>query len=108
MTTQNSNVAEIVAAIIEKAGSKFVAVDFIKVSDGTKRTINFNPKEGVKLVTREKSKATATRKANNPTLINVVDAAIANRSEDRRNGWRSFYAESVVGIRINGVEVYVA
>jgi hypothetical protein len=97
--------AQIVKSVLSQAGSGFCSVTFIKKTDGSVRTLNFNPKEGVKLVTGENSQSVETRKKNNPNLVNVVDAQIANRADDRRQGWRSFDAESVISLKVGGVEV---
>lgn len=99
---KSSNKTQMIKALISNNGSKHMSVTFIKKSDGTERTIGFNPREGVKLVSGERAKATATRKANNPDLINVVDSGIANREEDRRNGWRSFRCDTVIRMSIGG------
>lgn len=98
-----SNKAAQVKALLSTTGSKFCSVTFTKKSDGSSRTITFNPKEGMKLVTGNNAQASATRKKNNPNIINVVDASIANRADDRRDGWRSFDAETVLKLSIGGI-----
>lgn len=95
----------IVKAAIQEAGSKFVSVTFIKKSTGEERTVIFNPKEGVKLVSGNNAETTAKRKVNNPNLISVVDASVANKEEDRRKGWRSFDSETVISMKVGGVPV---
>jgi len=99
---ETSNKDTIIKEAINKAGSKFCSVTFIKKTDGTERTIVFNPKEGIKLVSGNNAEAVAKRKANNPRLVNVVDSTIANRESDRRNGWRSFDTETVVSLKVAG------
>lgn len=104
MTTK----ADIVRANIATAGSKFVSVTFIKKTTGEERTITFNPmedKRANKLKSGERAEATAKRKENNPDLINVIDTSIANKEADRRKGWRSFSADSVVSMTVGGVKV---
>lgn len=94
----------IIKAAIKAAGSKFCSVTFIKKT-GDERTITFNPKEGVKLVTGERAEAVANRKANNPTLINVVDTSIANKQDARKSAWRSFDTQTVVSMKVDGVDI---
>lgn len=100
-----STKSAIVKAIIENSGSKVLSVTFKKLTNGELRTIAFNPREGGKLVTGERAEATKTRKDNNPDIVNVVDASIANREADRRGGWRSFNCNTVVSIKTGGEEI---
>lgn len=100
------NKVDKVKAIIKGAKSTFMSVDFVK-ADKTVRTITFNPKTAKGLVgdmASESSKqAVATRKANNPDLVNVCDNEILKK-EDAKKAWRSFNCNSVTAIRSGGKE----
>lgn len=95
-----SRQARIVAALAGIGGSKFASITFRKVSDGTLRTLTINPRAKVGLVANPSPaarRATKTRERNNPDLINVYSV------HDR--AWRSLYAENVLSIKVEGVEI---
>lgn len=101
-----SNKTLMIAALLNSSGSKMVSVTFKKkTGDKEIRTMVFNPCEGSKSVTGENAQATYTRKANNPDLFNVIDSTVANREEDRRNGWRSFSGDTVISMKVGGVPI---
>jgi len=95
----------IIKEAIKNSGSKFCSVTFIKKSNGEYRTVVFNSKEGVKLVTGNNAEAVAKRKINNPRIINVVDVTVANRETDRQKGWRSFDTADVISMKVDGLPI---
>ena len=101
----NSLKDTIIKEAIKNSGSKFCSVTFIKKSNGEYRTVVFNSKEGVKLVTGNNAEAVAKRKINNPRIINVVDVTVANRETDRQKGWRSFDTADVISMKVDGLPI---
>lgn len=84
---------EIVRDIIQKAGSSFVSVAFLK-KDGTERQITFNPRDWNEV------KGTGTA-CSNPNIFRIREV---NNKEEGKTTWRSFDATRVLRIRANGSE----
>jgi len=85
---------EVIQEIIEKAGSTFVSVDFIK-KDGTERHITFNPKDWNEI------KGTG-KPCGDPNIFRIREV---NNKEEGKTTWRSFDARRAVKVRANGSEV---
>jgi hypothetical protein len=84
---------EIIRQMIERAGSTFVSVDFLK-KDGSERHITFNP--------RDWNEVKGTGKAcDNPNIFRIREV---NNKEEGKTTWRSFDATRVLRIRANGSE----
>ena len=84
---------EIVRDIIERAGSGFVSVNFLK-KDGSERQITFNP--------RDWNEVKGTGKpCENPNIFRIREV---NNKEEGKTTWRSFDATRVLRIRANGSE----
>ncbi len=108
----NQEKTQNVKTIINQARSTIVSVTF-KKKDGSLRGISFNGgyRAGIKGDSASESakKAVATRKENNPNIINVIDFSIDRKNKingENENPWRSFDCESVVAIKSGG-ETYV-
>ena len=84
---------EIVRDIIEKAGSGFVSVAFLK-KDGTVRQITFNPRDWNEIKGTGKG-------CENPNIFRIREV---NNKEEGKTTWRSFDATRVLRIRANGSE----
>jgi len=84
---------EIIRQIIEKAGSTFVSVDFLK-KDGAERHITFNPRDWNEI------KGTGSA-CSNPNVFRIREV---NNKEEGKTTWRSFDATRVLRIRANGSE----
>lgn len=84
---------EIIRDIIQKAGSSFVSVAFLK-KDGTERQITFNPRDWNEV------KGTGTA-CSNPNIFRIREV---NNKEEGKTTWRSFDATRVLKIRANGSE----
>ena len=80
------NLADLVQATIDRAGSQFVSVTFVK-KDGTERQLTFNPKQIGEI------KGTG-RQCNDPDIFRIVEA--------NKGQWRSFDAKRVISIKVNG------
>jgi len=78
--------ADRIQAAIDKAGSHFVSVNFLK-KDGSERQLTFNPKQVGEI------KGTG-RQCNDPDIFRIVEAS--------KGHWRSFDAKRVVTIKVNG------
>lgn len=84
---------EIIRDMIERAGSSFVSVNFLK-KDGTERQITFNPRDWNEV------KGTGTA-CSNPNVFRIREV---NNKEEGKTTWRSFDATRVLRIRANGSE----
>lgn len=84
---------EIVRDIIQRAGSSFVSVNFLK-KDGSERQITFNPKDWNEV------KGTG-KPCENPNIFRIREV---NNKEEGKTTWRSFDATRVLRIRANGSE----
>ena len=84
---------ELIRQAIEKAGSTFVSVDFLK-KDGTERRITFNPRDWNEV------KGTGAA-CSNPNIFRIREV---NNKEEGTTTWRSFDATRVLKIRANGSE----
>ena len=97
--------ASTVKQIIREARSTIVSVTF-KKADGSIRVMSFNArhKEGIKGLEASESaqKAVATRKKNNPDLINVIDMNVKRKTRNAEKSWRSFKCESVISVKSGG------
>ena len=80
------NLADLIQATIDRAGSQFVSVTFVK-KDGTERQLTFNPKQIGEI------KGTG-RQCNDPDIFRIVEA--------NKGQWRSFDAKRVISIKVNG------
>jgi hypothetical protein len=80
--------------IIEKAGSSFVSVTFVK-KDGSERQMTFNPRDWNEI------KGTGSR-CNDPNIFRIREV---NNKEEGRTSWRSFDARRVLKACANGSEV---
>jgi len=85
---------EVVRDIIERAGSSFVSVNFLK-KDGTERQITFNPRDWNEVKGTGKS-------CDNPNIFRIREV---NNKEEGKTTWRSFDATRVLRVRANGSEV---
>jgi len=85
---------EIIRQMIEKAGSTFVSVDFLK-KDGAERHITFNPRDWNEI------KGTGSA-CSNPNVFRIREV---NNKEEGKTTWRSFDATRVLRIRANGSEI---
>lgn len=84
---------EIISKIIEKAGSTWVSVDFLK-KDGTLRSLRFNPKDFNEIKGTGKS-------CSNPNIFRIRE--VSNKEEGKTT-WRSFDATRTLAIRARGEE----
>ena len=84
---------EIIRDMIERAGSSFVSVNFLK-KDGTERQITFNPRDWNEV------KGTG-HTCSNPNVFRIREV---NNKEEGKTTWRSFDATRVLRIRANGSE----
>lgn len=84
---------EIIRDMIERAGSSFVSVSFLK-KDGTERQITFNPRDWNEI------KGTGTA-CSNPNVFRIREV---NNKEEGKTTWRSFDATRVLRVRANGSE----
>lgn len=82
----HSTVAQFIRMTVERAGSQLVSVTFAK-NDGSERQLTFNPKHVGEI------KGTGT-KCKDENVFRVMDINI--------NQWRSFRAERVLQIKVNG------
>ena len=100
-----SNNAIAVKKFIASSGAKIMAIDFIK-TDGQPRTMVFNPRTAKGLVGDKASdsakQAVATRKANNPNLINACDQMLLAKGDPAYKCWRSINCDTTSEIRVNG------
>jgi hypothetical protein len=85
-------------ALIDSAGSTFLAIEFVK-ADSTVRTIQVQLPVAKKHIVAEyesdaREQAVATRKANNPNLRNLFDVA--------RKGFRSVNLDTVLAVTVRG------
>ena len=78
--------ADFIRSAIDRAGSRLVSVTFIK-ANGEQRQLTWNPKHVGEI------KGTGT-KCEDPNVFRVMDI--------RLNQWRSFRADRVVEIKVNG------
>jgi len=79
-------VADLIQAAIDRAGSHFVSVTFIK-KNGDQRQLTFNPKQVGEI------KGTG-RQCDDPDIFRVVESG--------KGQWRSFDAKRTVSIKVNG------
>ena len=79
-------VADLIQSTIDRAGSHFVSVTFIK-KNGEQRQLTFNPKQIGEI------KGTG-RQCDDPDIFRVVEAS--------KGQWRSFDAKRTVSIKVNG------
>lgn len=79
-------VSDLVQATIDRAGSQFVSVRFLK-KDGEPRQLTFNPK------TIGEIKGTG-RQCDDPDIFRVV--------ESTKGHWRSFDAKRVISMKVGG------
>ena len=79
-------ISDLVQATIDRAGSHFVSVRFLK-KDGSERTMTINPKQVGEI------KGTG-RQCSDPDVFRFVDSKLGQ--------WRSFDAKRVVSIKVNG------
>lgn len=107
MTTTTT---EQVKAIISTSGSKFMSVTF-KKANGEIRTINFNPRTAKGLKGDDASdsakQAVATRKRNNPNLVNVCDQQLLNKGEDPAKCWRSINCDTVLELKTGNNVLFI-
>lgn len=90
---------EKIKALINQAGGRFAAVDFVK-KDGTLRTMQVQPAAGKYHVVGDAAsesaqRATETRKANNPHLFPIWDVS--------KQAFRSINLDTVLGVTVNNV-----
>ena len=78
--------ADFIRSAIDRAGSRLVSVTFIK-ANGEQRQLTWNPKHVGEI------KGTGT-KCEDPNVFRVMDIKL--------NQWRSFRADRVVEIKVNG------
>ena len=78
--------ADFIRSAIDRAGSHLVSVTFIK-ANGEQRQLTWNPKHVGEI------KGTGT-KCEDPNVFRVMDIKL--------NQWRSFRADRVVEIKVNG------
>jgi hypothetical protein len=78
-------IADRIQAAIDKAGSHFVSVNFIK-KNGEPRQLTFNPRQVGEI------KGTG-RQCDDPDIFRIVEAS--------KGQWRSFDAKRVVSIKVN-------
>lgn len=81
-----ATIADLVQATIDRAGSHFVSVNFIK-KNGEERQLTFNPRQVGEI------KGTG-RQCTDPDIFRIVEAS--------KGQWRSFDAKRVVSIKVNG------
>lgn len=97
-----------VKAILEANGSKLASVTFTK-KDGSERTMQINlvSNKGVKgeMASESAKKGVATRAANHPELINVLDMQLRQKGVEEYKCRRSINAETVSKI-VCGKKVY--
>lgn len=84
---------ELIRQAIERAGSTFVSVDFLK-KDGSERQITFNPRDWNEV------KGTGTA-CSDPNIFRIREV---NNKEEGKTTWRSFDARRVISIRVRGQE----
>lgn len=92
---------DLIRYIMEKAGGRFVALDFVK-KDGTLRTINVQPaaartKAKGDKNTKQMKEVVEKRKQNNPHLLNAWDVKV--------NAFRSINMDTVSRIKFMGDEI---
>jgi len=78
---------EIIQEIIEKAGSTFISVVFLK-KDGTERSLRFNPRDFSEI------KGTGTA-SSDPNIFRIREV---QNKEEGKTTWRSFDARRVLKI----------
>lgn len=94
-----------IKSLIAASGSKLMSITFIK-KDGSERVMTFNPKM-VRAVKGNKAsesaqKAVASRKVNNPNLINVMDQVAFNSGKPEVACWRSINTDTVTQVKSGG------
>jgi hypothetical protein len=93
-----------IKGFIADSGSKFMSIDFIK-KDGSLRTMNFNPISASKNLVENPSdsaiQATATRKRNNPQLLNIWEM---NNSDDSTK-FRSINMDTVTRVACGKLDI---
>lgn len=108
MNTKTTSKTEQIKNLIREARSSIVSVKFQK-KDGSERVMTFNARhrEGIKGIdaTPSAQQAVATRAANNPNLINVIDLNVKRKTRDAVKSWRSFDCERVVSVKSGGKTV---
>ena len=78
--------ADLIQATIDRAGSHFVSVTFLK-RNGEPRQLTFNPKPIGEILG-------TGRQCNDPDVFRVVEAS--------KGHWRSFDAKRTISIKVNG------
>jgi hypothetical protein len=95
---------EQIKGFISDSGSRFMSIDFIK-KNGDLRTMNFNPQSAKKNLVENPSdsaiQATATRKANNPNLINIWEM----NNQDETTKFRSVNLDTVTRVACGKMEI---
>lgn len=108
--TDQAKVAK-VRGLIASADATIMSVTFTKKTTGESRTLAFNPKTAKGILGEKASdsakQAVASRKQNNPDLINVCDQALLAKGDNPHRCWRSFDANDVTSIKVRGQELLV-
>lgn len=102
--TDTAKIAK-VKACIASSNAKIMSISFVKV-DGEPRVMSFNPKTAKGLVgdgaSDSAKQAVASRKKNNPNLINVCDQSLLAKGDPAYKCWRSVNCDTVTQIKVNG------
>lgn len=105
MEKQNFKKYDEIRGFIAANGSKFMTIEFIK-KDGSKRKMNFNPYGAAKhtkgdTASESAQQAVATRKANNPNLLNIWE----QNNPDDETKFRSINMDTVYRIACGRKEI---